>query len=171
MGAVAVLGEIWEVVSPARNGASRLSCRRTGECGLIRARSRRDSSQRAWRAAVRSSRIWCDTWAYRPRIPGTSWPSLCSARISGMPSSHADPDAVRPGPRQPGPACYLHRGPPTSPEPPGNGHLLEQLCPAALPLATGQGSYCRGRDKRSSVTHSDPEANTNRRSASSSVWL
>jgi hypothetical protein len=51
------------------------------------ARCRRDFSHRAWRAAVSFSRICCEAWAYRPRMPGTWCPSRCSARISGMPSS------------------------------------------------------------------------------------
>jgi hypothetical protein len=68
------LGGIWEIVfcRVRRSGASRLSSRGTGECGSMLARSRSDSSQRAWRAAVSSSRIRCETWAYRPRIPGMS---------------------------------------------------------------------------------------------------
>ena len=58
-----------------------------GECELMAARCRRDSSHRAWRAAVNPSRIRWEAWAYRPRIPGAWCPSRCSARISGMPSS------------------------------------------------------------------------------------
>jgi hypothetical protein len=78
------LGEIWEIdfslspgvggcwgvlrgvagsadswVSP-RCGASSSSSSGTGECGWMAARSLRDSSHRAWRAAVRSSRIRCE---------------------------------------------------------------------------------------------------------------
>ena len=51
MGAVAVLGGIWEIVSsragPVRKGASRVSRSGTVECGSMAARSRRDSSHRA----------------------------------------------------------------------------------------------------------------------------
>ena len=51
MGAVAVLGGIWEIVfsraGPVRKGASRASRSGTLECGSMAARSRRDSSHRA----------------------------------------------------------------------------------------------------------------------------
>src|SRR4249919_3811272 len=51
MGAVAVLGGIWEIVfsraGPVRKGASRVSKSGTLECGSMAARSRRDSSHRA----------------------------------------------------------------------------------------------------------------------------
>jgi hypothetical protein len=51
MGAVAVLGGIWEIVfswaGPVRNGASRVSRSGMLECGSMAARSRRDSSHRA----------------------------------------------------------------------------------------------------------------------------
>jgi hypothetical protein len=51
MGAVAVLGGIWEIVfsraGPVRKGASRVSRSGTLECGSMAARSRRDSSHRA----------------------------------------------------------------------------------------------------------------------------
>ncbi len=53
----------------------------------IPARWRSDCSQRPCRAVSSSSLIRWEAWAYKPRIPGTSWPSRCSARISGMPSS------------------------------------------------------------------------------------
>lgn len=61
-----------------RNGVSGSS---SSECAC------RAASQRVCRAALRSSRIWSEAWAYRPRMPGTSWPGRCSARISGMLSS------------------------------------------------------------------------------------
>jgi hypothetical protein len=61
------LGGIWEIifaVSAALDGwrslsagASSSSSKGTGECGLRAARARRDSSQRAWSAALSSSRI------------------------------------------------------------------------------------------------------------------
>jgi hypothetical protein len=87
-----------------RSGASSSSRSGTGECGLMAARLRRDSSQRACSACFRSSRILSETWAYSPRIPGTWWPRRCSARISGIPSSAIQvlwlclsPWGVRPG--------------------------------------------------------------------------
>ncbi len=46
-----------------RNGARSSSSSGTGECGLIVARQRSESSQWAWSAVLRSSRIRVEVWA------------------------------------------------------------------------------------------------------------
>ena len=149
IGAVAVLGGIWggpvglcpgPPIRPGRaggrDGPPRLAGRRgTGEQVV----EERDGGVRveggpvpqrllpAGRGPrVRSSRIACVTWVYRPRIPA-SWPSRCSARISGdrhlgHPRPAAVPQAVgrRASPR-PERQVGEHR-PPGSP-PPGQCSL------------------------------------------------
>jgi hypothetical protein len=49
----------WRVL--ARNGARSSSSSETGDSGLIAARACRDSSQRAWSVALKSSRIRAET--------------------------------------------------------------------------------------------------------------
>jgi len=62
----------------------------------------------------------------------------------------------------------LISSPPTSRAPPGNRHRLKQLCPAVT--AAGQSSHCRRFDHYSPVTHRDPRARANRRSARQSQF-
>jgi len=95
--------------------------------------------------------------AVHHRRAGCRGPAARRAR-SSLSRRPADHDPVRPGPRQPGPACHLHsrrlrRGRrPVIPYPPG------QLRPAVA----AAGRSC---PHDAAVTHGDPGTNANRRSA------
>ena len=84
---------------------------------------------------------------------------------SGLARRPADHDAVRPGPRQPGPARYLHRRRLHRRSRPVAGIGWNSSVRRTPAVAAGPSPRCRRSGRHSPVTHRDPRTNVNRRSA------